>query len=97
MLPYPPHHPHAHNPLLAIVTVLPRCLHACRYEVELQNRGKIDVHYQLIPPSSAFGSKFAFEPDQGHLTGGQIQVIKVKLLSDLLGTFDEVRGARMRV
>lgn len=47
----------------------------CRYEVELQNRGKIDVHYNLLPPSTAFGSKFTFEPSAGHLLGGQIQVL----------------------
>ncbi len=48
------------------------CVH--RYEVELQNRGKIDVHYALMPPATAFGSKFSFEPSSGHLSGGEIQV-----------------------
>ncbi len=61
-----------------------------QYEVELQNRGKIDVDYRLVPPGTAFGSKFSFEPPSGRLSGGQIEVIKVKLLSDLLGTFNEV-------
>lgn len=60
-----------------------------QYEVELQNRGKIDVDYRLVTPSSPFASKFAFEPFTGRLAGGQIQVIKMKLLSDLLGEFDE--------
>lgn len=60
-----------------------------QYEVELQNRGKIDVQFQLIQPDTRFGQKFSFEPDSGHLLGGQIQSIKVKLLSDILGTFDE--------
>lgn len=61
-----------------------------QYEVELQNRGKIDVDYRLVPPGTAFGSKFSFEPPSGRLSGGQIEVIKVKLLSDLLGNFNEV-------
>ncbi|KXZ49496.1 hypothetical protein GPECTOR_21g722 [Gonium pectorale] len=60
-----------------------------QYEVELQNRGKIDVEFRLVPPGSAFGTRFTFEPSQGRLSGGQIQIIKVKLLSDLLGSFDE--------
>lgn len=57
--------------------------------MELQNRGKIDVHYQLMPPTTPFGHKFAFEPSAGALGGGDIQVIRVKLMSDLMGSFDE--------
>ncbi|GFH15843.1 uncharacterized protein HaLaN_12151 [Haematococcus lacustris] len=45
-----------------------------QYEVELQNRGKIDVHFQLVPPTTPFGVKFSFEPAQGLLLGGEIQV-----------------------
>lgn len=45
-----------------------------RYEVELQNRGKIDVYYQLLHTDTPFGRKFSFEPSSGHLAGGQIQV-----------------------
>lgn len=48
-----------------------------QYEVEIQNRGKIDVHYALTPPATDFGSMFTFEPSSGHLLGGQIQSIKV--------------------
>ncbi|PNH08880.1 Hydrocephalus-inducing protein [Tetrabaena socialis] len=60
-----------------------------QYEVWLQNRGKIDVDFRLVPPGSAFGTRFSFEPPSGRLSGGQMEVIKVKLLSDLLGSFDE--------
>ncbi|GIL73964.1 hypothetical protein Vretifemale_3957, partial [Volvox reticuliferus] len=67
-----------------------------QYEVELQNRGKIDVDFRLVPPGSAFGSRFSFEPASGRLAGGQIQVIKVKLLSDLLGAFDETFAWQIR-
>ncbi len=44
------------------------------YEVELQNRGKIDVEFRLLAPLSPFGKKFSFEPDHGHLGSGEIQV-----------------------
>ncbi|EFJ42226.1 hypothetical protein VOLCADRAFT_67248 [Volvox carteri f. nagariensis] len=67
-----------------------------QYEVELQNRGKIDVEYRMVPPGSPFGSRFTFEPASGRLAGGQIQVIKVKLLSDLLGAFDETFSWQIR-
>lgn len=42
-----------------------------------------------MPPTSPFGSKFSFEPECGHLSGGEIQIIRVKLMSDLLGSFSE--------
>lgn len=61
-----------------------------QYEVELQNRGKIDAEFRLVLPETILGSKFSFEPDTGLLTAGEIQTIKVKLLSDVLGSFDEV-------
>ena len=35
------------------------------------------------------GKKFTFEPIQGHLSGGEIQIIRFKLLSDILGPFSE--------
>jgi hydrocephalus-inducing protein len=38
-----------------------------QYEVELQNRGKIEAHFSLLPSGSTFGSKFQFEPDAGIL------------------------------
>eukprot|EP00955_Chlamydomonas_euryale_P060740 357809-Chlamydomonas_euryale.AAC.3 len=59
------------------------------YDVELQNRGKIDVNFSLVPPTSVFGAKFGFEPDAGHLAGGEIQIIRVRLCSDVLGNFCE--------
>lgn len=53
-------------------------LHMCRYEVELQNRGKIDVQFALMQPETTFGKKFRFEPDTGLLHGGEIQVLPVQ-------------------
>eukprot|EP00951_Prasinocladus_malaysianus_P003894 scaffold27553_cov35-Prasinocladus_malaysianus.AAC.1 len=43
-----------------------------------------------MPPDTDFGSKFTFEPDQGVLAPGEMQSIRVKLLSDILGPFNEV-------
>ncbi|GMH35419.1 hypothetical protein BSKO_03287 [Bryopsis sp. KO-2023] len=60
-----------------------------QYEVELQNRGKIDAKFQLLPPNTEFGSKFRFEPDHGSLVAGQVQIIKVNLMSDILGAFHQ--------
>lgn len=48
-----------------------------QYEVELQNRGKIDAQFMLLPKNTEFGSKFRFEPDNGVLVAGQVQIIKV--------------------
>lgn len=48
-----------------------------QYEVELQNRGKIDAQFMLLPRNTEFGSKFKFEPDNGTLVAGQVQKIKV--------------------
>jgi hydrocephalus-inducing protein len=59
------------------------------YEVELQNRGKIVAEYSLLPPTTAMASKFRFEPSQGSLEPMGLQSIKVALLSDLLGGFEE--------
>ncbi|CAD7699035.1 unnamed protein product [Ostreobium quekettii] len=60
-----------------------------QYEVELQNRGKIDARFRLTPPHTEFGSKFNFHPSSGSLDAGEVCTIKVKLLSNLLGDFDE--------
>lgn len=44
---------------------------------------------RLLDPMTPFGKKFTFEPQTGHLSGGEIQIIRVRLLSDLLGAFSE--------
>lgn len=59
------------------------------YQLELQNRGKVDAHWTLQPSHTRFGSKFTFSPDSGVLPVGQVQLISVDLLSDCLGRFDE--------
>jgi hydrocephalus-inducing protein len=59
------------------------------YEVELLNRGKVDTEWMLQPCHTRFGSKFSFSPSSGLLQPGAGQVIAVRLLSDILGQFEE--------
>jgi hypothetical protein len=59
------------------------------YEVELLNRGKVDAEWVLQPCHTRFGSKFSFSPSSGLLQPGAAQVIAVRLLSDILGQFEE--------
>ncbi|KAK9824158.1 hypothetical protein WJX72_008157 [[Myrmecia] bisecta] len=61
-----------------------------KYEVELMNRGAIEARYQLLPHDSVFGSKFQFEPESGVMEVGAVHTVKVRLLSDILGNFNEV-------
>jgi hydrocephalus-inducing protein len=59
------------------------------YEVELLNRGKVDAEWVLQPCHTRFGSKFSFSPSSGLLQPGAGQVIAVRLLSDIMGQFEE--------
>jgi hydrocephalus-inducing protein len=59
------------------------------YEVELLSRGKVDAEWTLQPCHTRFGSKFSFSPSSGLLQPGAAQVIAVRLLSDILGQFEE--------
>lgn len=52
-------------------------------------RGAIEARYKLLPNESVFGSRFSFEPDGGTIGVGGTQTIKVRLMSDILGSFDE--------
>lgn len=67
-----------------------------RYEAELLNRGKVDAYWSLQPCHTPFGSKFSFEPTDGILQPGTGQVIAVKLLSDVLGQFDETFNVQLK-
>lgn len=60
-----------------------------QYVIEFSNRGKIDAHWSLQPCHTPFGSKFSFSPTEGALQPGAEQLIHAKLLSDILGQFDE--------
>lgn len=60
-----------------------------KYEVVLENRGDIDVHYRLRPNNSLFGPKFRFLPLGGCLHVGEQQSIVIWFCSDQLGAFSE--------
>jgi hydrocephalus-inducing protein len=59
------------------------------YDVQLLNQGDIEAEYKLLPTTSLFGSKFHFQPSEGHLIVGQKQDIKVSFASDVLGEFND--------
>ena len=45
----------------------------------LQNRGDIEGVYSLVAPTSLFGPKFSFTPNNGVLQPGRLQAIQVCL------------------
>mmetsp|Transcript_3107 Transcript_3107/g.11897 ORF Transcript_3107/g.11897 Transcript_3107/m.11897 type:complete len:4490 (-) Transcript_3107:1724-15193(-) len=59
------------------------------FEVYLENRGKIDADFNLLPSHSLFSSAFNFSPSQGTIHAGEVQLIKIQFLSDLIGEFSE--------
>ncbi|RKO94829.1 hypothetical protein BDK51DRAFT_29881 [Blyttiomyces helicus] len=60
-----------------------------KYEVFIENRGEIDVHYTLKDSNTLFGPKFHFDPPEGVLRTGEEQAIRIVLHSDILGEFSE--------
>ncbi|KAI9356512.1 hypothetical protein DFJ73DRAFT_958267 [Zopfochytrium polystomum] len=59
------------------------------FELLLENRGEIEFGYSLIRPGTLFGPKFSIFPEKGRLKTGQQQVIHVKFVSEVLGSFHE--------
>ncbi|QDZ25387.1 hypothetical protein HOP50_17g79270 [Chloropicon primus] len=60
-----------------------------QYEVEIHNRGQIEAEFCLEPPTTEFGKRFSFEPNNGLLSVNEVRTIKVFLQSDILGEFAE--------
>ncbi|MGH0129444.1 UNVERIFIED_CONTAM: hypothetical protein FKN15_002207 [Acipenser sinensis] len=59
------------------------------YEAILSNKGDIDAIFSLVPPSSALGSCFSFNPSKGVVLPGGYQAIEVSFSSSILGDFQE--------
>ncbi|XP_033896012.3 hydrocephalus-inducing protein-like [Acipenser ruthenus] len=59
------------------------------YEAILSNKGDIDAIFSLVPPSSALGSCFSFNPSEGVVLPGGYQAIEVSFSSSILGDFQE--------
>uniref|UniRef100_A0A8D0G7T0 HYDIN/VesB/CFA65-like Ig-like domain-containing protein n=1 Tax=Sphenodon punctatus TaxID=8508 RepID=A0A8D0G7T0_SPHPU len=59
------------------------------YEAILSNKGAIDALFNLIPPATALGSCFTFEPKEGIIEPGGVQAIQITFSSTILGEFME--------
>ncbi|KAG2469946.1 HYDIN protein, partial [Polypterus senegalus] len=59
------------------------------YEVLLANKGDIDAIFTLVPPVSALGACFTFNPSEGIVLPGGFQAIHVNFSSGILGDFQE--------
>ncbi|KAL7878826.1 hypothetical protein AOLI_G00098000 [Acnodon oligacanthus] len=59
------------------------------YEVLVSNKGLIDAPYRLVPPSTAMGLCFSFNPTEGMVPPGASHALEVCFSSDKLGTFSE--------
>lgn len=60
-----------------------------QYEVQIHNRGEIEAPFKLKPHRTAFGDFFEFLPSEGVLSVGDSMPIRVKLLCNVMGAFDE--------
>uniref|UniRef100_W5LN16 HYDIN axonemal central pair apparatus protein n=1 Tax=Astyanax mexicanus TaxID=7994 RepID=W5LN16_ASTMX len=59
------------------------------YEVLVSNKGLIDAPYRLVPPSTAMGLCFSFNPAEGMVPPGACHALEVCFSSDNLGIFSE--------
>ncbi|XP_061876014.1 hydrocephalus-inducing protein homolog [Colius striatus] len=59
------------------------------YEVILFNKGAIDAAFSLLPPITALGSCFTFQPQEGLILPDGLQVIQISFSSTILGHFTE--------
>jgi hypothetical protein len=60
-----------------------------KYDVVLENRGDIDVVFNLIESTSLFGPFFSFEPSSGFLKVGEEVKINVSFTPTILGDVHE--------
>ncbi|XP_078527074.1 hydrocephalus-inducing protein homolog isoform X2 [Lissotriton helveticus] len=72
---------------LDIGKVFVNSLHS--YEVILTNKGSIDAIFTLLPPSTALGSSFTFDPNEGIVLPGGHQAIQISFSTSILGEFNE--------
>ncbi|XP_039554354.1 hydrocephalus-inducing protein-like, partial [Passer montanus] len=55
----------------------------------LFNNGPIEAPFKLIPPSTAMGSCFTFQPQEGIVAPSTLQAISVSFCPTILGQFEE--------
>jgi len=59
------------------------------YELVMANVGPIDAMFTLIPPTSALGRCFQFNPSEGILMPGGHQAVSVTFSCQVVGDFEE--------
>jgi hypothetical protein len=55
--------------------------------VALCNKGDIDATFRLVPPETAVGKRFSFQPHYGTLRVGESLNIHVRFCCEVLGAF----------
>ncbi|NXL40228.1 HYDIN protein, partial [Glaucidium brasilianum] len=60
-----------------------------RCQVTLFNKGVIDAVFNLVPPATALGSCFTFQPQKGIIFPDGLQAIRISFSSTILGEFTE--------
>lgn len=56
-------------------------------QVALCNKGDIDATFRLVPPETAVGKRFSFQPQSGTLRVGESLNIHVRFCCEVLGAF----------
>ncbi|XP_036044752.1 LOW QUALITY PROTEIN: hydrocephalus-inducing protein homolog [Onychomys torridus] len=59
------------------------------YEAILSNKGSIDALFNVIPPTSALGACFVFNPKEGIIEPSGVQAVQISFSSAILGHFEE--------
>ncbi|XP_030099412.1 hydrocephalus-inducing protein isoform X1 [Mus musculus] len=59
------------------------------YEAILSNKGSIDALFNVIPPTSALGACFVFNPKEGIIEPSGVQAVQISFSSTILGYFEE--------
>ncbi|XP_026632827.1 hydrocephalus-inducing protein homolog isoform X2 [Microtus ochrogaster] len=59
------------------------------YEAIISNKGSIDALFNVIPPTSALGACFAFNPKEGIIEPSGVQAVQISFSSTTLGHFEE--------
>ncbi|XP_052022456.1 hydrocephalus-inducing protein homolog [Apodemus sylvaticus] len=59
------------------------------YEAILSNKGSIDALFNVIPPTSAMGACFVFNPKEGIIEPSGVQAVQISFSSTMLGHFEE--------
>jgi hydrocephalus-inducing protein len=59
------------------------------YDLSIKNKGDIPAQWTFMSSLTRFGNKFQFSPSDGYLLPNQVQNIRIRFESDILGEFSE--------